>query len=85
MATYGQLAWLAGFPRRSRMVGRAMAMAPPELRLPCHRVVNHAGRTAPGWPEQVELLRRERVVFLPSGRVDLDRCLWEGFPPPPPR
>jgi methylated-DNA-protein-cysteine methyltransferase-like protein len=30
---------------------------------PCHRVVNHAGRTAPGWSEQRQLLEKEGVKF----------------------
>lgn len=77
VATYGQIAFLSGFPGRARMVGRAMAEAPPERRLPCHRVVNAAGRTAPGWPEQRGLLDKEGVRFRPNGCVDLDRHQWE--------
>ncbi len=81
VATYGQLAFLSGYPQRSRMVGQAMAAAPPKRKLPCHRVVNFAGRTAPGWKEQRELLEKEGVLFKPNGYVDLDICLWEGFLP----
>ena len=42
----------------------------------CHRVVNHAGRTAPGWPEQARLLAEEGVPFRGPGQVDLGRCQW---------
>lgn len=49
VATYGQLALLAGYPERSRMVGRALRDVPRNLKVPCHRVVNAAGRCAPGW------------------------------------
>ena len=49
VSTYGQIAFLAGMPRCSRLVGRALAQAPAYL--PCHRVVNHAGRLAPSFQE----------------------------------
>ncbi len=78
-ATYGQLAFLAGHPRASRIVGQAMARAPEGL--PCHRVVYRDGRLSPsdifGGPGiQRFLLEQEGVPFLPDGRVDLSRCLW---------
>ena len=41
------------------------------------RVVNHAGRLAPGWTEQRALLEREGVAFLPNGYVDMKHCQWE--------
>lgn len=44
---------------------------------PCHRVVNHAGRTAPGWREQRELLKDEGVEFKANGCVDMKRHQWE--------
>lgn len=81
VATYGQLAFLSGYPKRSRMVGQTMATAPTKRKLPCHRVVNFAGRTAPGWEEQRRLLEKEGVVFKANGCVDLDCCMWEGFIP----
>ena len=37
VATYGQLALLAGYPERSRMVGRALRDVPRNLKVPCHR------------------------------------------------
>ena len=78
-ATYGQLAFLAGHPRASRIVGQAMARAPEGL--PCHRVVYRDGRLSHpdifGGPGiQRFLLEQEGVPFLPDGRVDLSRCLW---------
>ena len=79
VATYGLLAMLAGYPHRSRMVGRVLRDVPPGMKLPCHRVVNAAGRCAPGWPEQSGLLRRENVIFRSNGNVDLDLCLWDCF------
>ena len=45
--------------------------------LPCHRVVNSAGRTAPGWPQQRELLEKEGVRFKANGCADVVRFMWE--------
>jgi methylated-DNA-protein-cysteine methyltransferase-like protein len=46
-------------------------------RYPCHRVVNHMGRTAPGWAEQRALLEGEGVTFKAGGYVDLKKHRWE--------
>ena len=59
VATYGQLARLIGREKNARLVGRVLRDASLYGDYPCHRVVNHAGRLAPGWPEQAELLRDE--------------------------
>lgn len=56
-----------------------MALAPPDGTLPCHRVVNSIGETAPGWTEQRTLLENEGVTFLTNGRVDMKKHLWEVF------
>ena len=81
VATYGQIAFLAGRPRASRIVGGAMARAPEGL--PYHRVIYGDGRLSPpdvfGGPGiQRMLLEAEGVPFLPDGRVDLSRCRWDG-------
>ena len=76
VATYGQIAWAIGRPKNARLVGWVLSRAEWYGDFPCHRVVNHAGRTAPGWPEQRTLLEAEGVAFLPNGRVDLNRFLW---------
>lgn len=52
VATYGQIARLAGRERNARLVGRILSQAEYYGKYPCHRVVNHAGRLVPGWPEQ---------------------------------
>ena len=64
VATYGQLAALIGRPKNSRLVGKVLSMSQFYGNYPCHRVVNHAGRTAPGWHMQ-----------RASGRR---RCYFEG-------
>ncbi len=76
VVTYGQIAWAVGRPKNARLVGRVLSRAEWYGDFPCHRVVNHAGRTAPGWPEQRSLLEAEGVAFLPNGNVDLKRFLW---------
>ena len=78
VATYGQIARLAGHPGAARMVGWALHVSPADLDLPCHRVVNREGRTAPGWPDQRPLLEAEGVAFKPDGYVDLKAHLWRG-------
>ena len=76
VASYGQLARLIGRDKNARLVGKVLGMAEYYGRYPCHRVVNHAGRTAPGWPAQRRLLEAEGVTFRPNGCVDMKRCQW---------
>lgn len=79
VATYGQIALLLSNPRCARMVGKALHDAPAFMHLPCHRVVNSAGRTAPDYNEQKDLLLREGVTFLSNGCVDLKKhCFIHG-------
>ena len=78
VATYGQIARLIGRQNNARLVGRVLGNASSYGDYPCHRVVNHAGRLAPGWREQGELLRREGVLLKSSGRVDLKQYQWNG-------
>ena len=80
VATYGQLALLAGSPRASRVVGGAMA-ACGDPSVPCHRVVDRFGGTkaafdAYGPGTQRALLEVEGVPVLPEGRADLSKCRW---------
>ena len=77
VATYGQLARLIGREKNARLVGKVLSQAEYYGSYPCHRVVNHAGRTAPGWTEQRSLLVAEGVGFRENGRVDLKHFLWE--------
>ena len=75
VVSYKQIARLIGMPDHARRVGRALAEAPAGL--PCHRVVNSQGRTAPGWTRQRELLEAEGVLFRANGRVDLSASGWK--------
>ena len=82
VATYGQIASLTGEQRITpRVVGFALH-ANRSSSVPCHRVVNQAGRLAPGFAfdgpvEQRRRLEREGVPFNAQGLVDLKRCLWQ--------
>lgn len=77
VTTYGHIAALAGWPSHSRMVGRTLSYSPEAVQLPCHRVVNKEGRTAPGWSRQRPLLEAEGVSFKSNGHVDMQMFLWE--------
>lgn len=76
VATYGQIARLIGREKNSRLVGKTLSMSQLFGAYPCHRVVNHAGRLAPGWPEQHGLLEAEGVRFRDENHVDLARFRW---------
>ena len=71
--SYGQIAELMGRPKNARLVGKIMSMQDRFGDHPCHRVVNSAGRTVPGWTEQRELLEAEGVEFKANGNVDMGR------------
>ena len=82
VATYGQVAYLAGLGRQPRMVGYALHAADEDL--PWHRVINARGeisaRSNPtGWAEsrQYRLLVGEGVEFDERGRVPLARFQWD--------
>ncbi|MGN0708680.1 MAG: MGMT family protein [Anaerovoracaceae bacterium] len=77
VATYGQIARLIGLDRNARLVGRVLRDSHIYGDYPCHRVVNHCGRLAPGWPEQAELLLREGVELKENGCVDLKKYQWK--------
>lgn len=77
VASYGQLARLAGREKNARWIGWVLRHSGQYGSFPCHRVVSSSGRLAPGWPEQRLLLEEEGVSFLPSGRVDMRRCVWD--------
>ncbi len=77
VTTYGIIAALAGWPSHSRMVGRMLRYTPGAELLPCHRVVNKDGRTAPSWSRQRPLLEAEGVTFKSNGHVNMQLHLWE--------
>jgi methylated-DNA-protein-cysteine methyltransferase-like protein len=82
VATYGQVARLAGLPGQARLVGYALAALDDRSRVPWHRVVNAEGRISPrrdGSPAAtVQRLRleREHVRFDDGFCISLDRFRW---------
>ena len=77
VASYGQIARLIGRQKNARLVGRVLRCAQLYGDYPCHRVVNHAGRLAPGFSEQRPRLLAEGVGFLKNGCVDMVHFCWE--------
>ncbi len=80
VATYGQIAKLAGLPGYARYVGYTMKTLPPDSKLPWYRVVNAKGSLsfAPGsnpYLRQKSLLEAEGVVFV-NGRFSLREYGW---------
>lgn len=80
VATYGQVAAIAGLRKQARLAGYALHNLPRGSPVPWHRVINAQGRlsfpprSAP-WREQRRRLEAEGVVLL-AGRVDLARFGW---------
>lgn len=77
VASYGQIAHLIGRDKNARLVGKALSLAAQYGDYPCHRVVNHAGRTAPSFTAQRMLLEQEGVEFKSNGCVDMRRFQWD--------
>ena len=81
VASYGQIADLAGLPGRARLVGRALGSAPKEMNLPWQRVINSQGKISlpkgsEGFERQKALLQSEGVVVL-NGRIKLSEFGWQ--------
>ena len=76
VATYGQIAKLIGRDKNSRLVGKVLSMSEYYGDYPCHRVVNHAGRLAPNFENQYDLLITEGIKFKDNGCVDMKNYQW---------
>jgi len=77
VASYKQIAVLAGRDRNARLVGKILSHASWYGDYPCHRVVNSAGRLVPGWFQQKDLLLNEGVKFKQNGCVDMKTYQWK--------
>jgi methylated-DNA-protein-cysteine methyltransferase-like protein len=82
VASYGQVAAMAGNPRWSRVVSYALHCNPDPEKIPCYRVVFQDGRLSPafafgGQNAQEKLLRQEGVEVR-EGRVDMAVYGWDG-------
>jgi methylated-DNA-protein-cysteine methyltransferase related protein len=80
VSTYGDVADVAGLPRRARLVGTVLRQSPPSRNLPWFRVINASGRISfpvgsDAYKTQRSKLEAEGVVFI-SGRIDLKKYGW---------
>ena len=81
VATYGQIARLAGKPRGARQVSWILHSQSEKYRLPWQRVIGAKGRISlpldGGFFKQRRLLRKERVKVDDWGRIDLKKYRWQ--------
>ena len=82
VATYGQVAILAGNVNLARTVGNALHANPDNSTIPCHRVVNSEGKVAEfyafgGSEAQKNLHESEGVIFKENGKIDLKKYCIE--------
>jgi len=82
VATYGQVATLAGLDGHARQVGYALHDLPPQSNVPWHRVINARGEISPrsaGDSHELQrmLLEAEGVDFSLDGRVELKKYRWK--------
>ena len=80
VATYGQVAREAGYPRQPRLVGYALHALHGKSRVPWHRVINAQGKisfpkTSSSYRRQIRLLKAEGVKFV-KDVVDLRKYGW---------
>ncbi len=81
VASYSQVAKLAGLNGGARRVGGALAKAPDRSRLPWHRILKADGKIAlpagsAGRREQIRRLEDEGVL-IENGRVDMKKFQWQ--------
>lgn len=85
VASYGQIADLAGLPGRARLVGKSLGYVPKEGYLgapvPWFRVINSAGKISfpagtPNFEQQKQLLQDEQVVVI-GARIKLKEFQWQ--------
>lgn len=81
VASYGQVASLAGYPQNSRLVGRLLKQMPDDSVIPWHRVVNSQGKISfpagsDKYQEQRQKLLLEGVSFK-NDKVNMRECRWQ--------
>jgi len=81
VATYGQIAELAGIPGQPRRIGYALSALPGDSNIPWHRVINAQGKISArsgSGPDMLQrrLLKQEGIEFDALGRIDLSRFQW---------
>lgn len=81
VASYGQIAEVAGIPRGARQVGYALRHLPRDSEVPWHRVIQASGKIAfekdtPQHAEQKKRLQQDDVAVV-SGRIDMQKYQWQ--------
>ncbi len=81
VASYGQIAEIAGIPRGARQVGYALRQLPANTKVPWYRIIRSSGRIAfdkgsRAYNRQEKRLMMEDVVVL-AGRVDMQQYRWQ--------
>ena len=82
VATYGQIAELAGLGGQARQVGYALSALPEGSKVPWQRVINAKGEISPRSEPHFEnvqraLLKREGIAFDANGRIAPARFQWK--------
>ncbi len=81
VASYGQIAEVAGIPRGARQVGYALRHLPDGHEVPWHRIIQASGKIAfakdaPQYEEQEKRLMMEGVAVI-AGRIDMQKYRWQ--------
>ncbi len=81
VATYGQIAAMAGSPRAARQVVRALHSSSKKENLPWHRVINSKGKISlkpnQGYELQKSMLEKEGIQFNDDDSINLKKYLWK--------
>ncbi len=81
VATYGQIAELAGLPRMARAVGRTLSQLPKDTQLPWHRVINAKGQISFPVGSDAYICQKERLenegITLLKGKISLKDYRWQ--------
>jgi methylated-DNA-protein-cysteine methyltransferase-like protein len=80
VATYGQIAELAGLPGCARMVGKVLSQLPTESTLPWHRVISASGKISLPFNSDAFRVQKQRLINegikVNHHRVDIKQHRW---------
>ncbi len=72
VASYSQIASLAGYPKNARQVGKILSNSEYFGEYPCHRIIHSDGRLVNGWESQASLLEGEGIIVI-KNKVDMKK------------
>jgi methylated-DNA-protein-cysteine methyltransferase-like protein len=80
VATYGQIATMAGDPRGARQVVRILNIYHEKEKLPWFRIINREGKISlpvgGGYELQKSMLENEEIIFDSNDKINLEKFLW---------